>query len=125
MSRKQPLSQVVGVMDYYSSRRESATNSRKAPTSFGEIRQMFQNAMDTGTEVIVESSEINNMNSVRLVIDYVGDRWCKGYKEQRYYNEIIRIPHTISYAEVYASTHEVDRTKAKTKLFFRGDNPFV
>lgn len=100
------------------------TEGHYVPPAFLGIQSMFTQAKERGLEVLVESSEINNMDSVSLVIDYIGERWCRGYEQKRYFGEIVKVPHTISYADVYVNSHEADRTKAKTKIFFRGDNPF-
>lgn len=124
MSRKQPFNVAIDAINHYRGKSTLVDVSYYTPPAFVDIREMFTEAKNKGTEVLVESSEINNMDSVSIVIDYIGDRWCRGYEEKRYFGEIIRIPHTISYADVYVNSHETDRTKAKTKIFFRGENPF-
>lgn len=123
MSKRQPLNKAIDAINHYRGR-VAPVNTSYTPPSFVGIRDMFQQAKNNGVEVIVESSEINNMDSVRLTLDYIGDRWCSGYELKEYWGELIKIPRTIHYSEVYVSSHEVDRSKVKTKIYFRGDNPF-
>lgn len=123
MSRLHTATQTIDALNHYRGK-TAPVNMAYTPNAFVGIRTMFQEAKDKGVQVIIESSEINNMDSVRLTIDYIGDRWCSGYETKWYGGEEVKIPRSIHYSEIYVSTHEPDSSKVKTKLFFRGDNPF-
>lgn len=94
-------------------------------TSYQPIKDKFQLAKDTQTPILIQTTGITGASSVVVTLDYVGDYFCKGTSEKRVLGDFIRIPYTISYAEVYAgSGNEKDKIKPKTRIFFKGDNPF-
>lgn len=114
---------VVDAVGYYNSR-QCHTVHRGTPSAFLSIKEKLQEAKNKGIDVLMQTTELGNMDSVRLTIDYVGDRWCRGYEEKRYYGEIIRIPYTISYTEIYVMGQNENPNKSRVQLFFRGENPF-
>lgn len=114
---------VVDAVGYYNSRK-CYTESRGAPSPFLDIKNRLQEAKDNGVEILMQVTELGNMDAVRLKLDYIGDRWCSGYEEKRYYNNIIRIPYTINYTELYVNGQGDNPYKSRTQIFFRGDNPF-
>lgn len=123
MSRHQPLNRAIDAINHY---RERTTHMSLGPTpsAFQSIRDTFQHAMDNNIQVLVENSEMSNMDSVRITLDYVGERWCRGYEEKRHFGEVIQVPCTIQYSEVYVNSQELDKTKVRTRIFFKGDNPY-
>lgn len=102
-------------------RGNSAPNS--LPREYKQVRELFIEARDKQTPVLVENSEFRAPYSVTMKVEYVGDRWCMG--KVRYYNAGVEIyvPYTIHYADVFSSD-KVSSAARNMTIIFKGRNPF-
>lgn len=126
MGNKSTLVDTMQALDYYRAVLSGQDNlgSRSNKKSLATLRKVFETAKENKTEILIEDSEVGNATSVLVTLDYVGDTWCKGYEVKRYYGEEIRIPHVISYADVFVNSHNYNRNQSKKRVLFKGENPF-
>lgn len=95
------------------------------PPALVTIHERFVKAMEEGTEVLIENSELSSAHSVVVKIEYVGGRWCLGYQTIQFYSETVKVPYTIHFTDVYG-INESERRKSsrQVKIIFKGENPF-
>lgn len=99
----------------------------KAPTSlpreYQKIRDIFKKAKEDNRLVMVENAEFRSAYSVKMKLEYVGDRWCMGKVRYVTPQGEIYVPYTIHYSDMVAS--ESPSTVAKNMtIIFKGENPF-
>lgn len=88
---------------------------------FKQIKEKFQKALDNNTPILIENADLNLTHSVVIELDYVGDRWCRGYTTYHRADGSVKVPYTISYSEVYIG----HGTQGKnSNIIFKGDNPY-
>ena len=84
-----------------------------------EVKKRLQQAKDDNEWVIVEDIDYGIINSVRVKIIYIGDRWAVGEKIVYNGDEAYHVKHTINYTSVIGAGGE------RVNLIFGGDNSFV
>ena len=99
------------------------SNPKAAVREFIDIKPKFQYAMDHNIPILIESSDLNLTQSVVVVLDYVGERWCKGYVTYHRVDGDSQVPYTISYADVYTLNDPQSKSK-NLKIIFQGDTPY-
>lgn len=93
------------------------------PREYLKIKENFMKAMEEGTPILVENNEFRHPTSVKIKLEYVGDRWCMGRVRHLRMGKEIFIPHTINYSDMY-SEGTVGAAAKNLKIIFKGGNPF-
>lgn len=90
------------------------------PKEFVEIKERFMEAESKRTPILIERSALNLTQSIVIELEYVGDKWCMGRTTYHRNGGEIKVPYTISYADLYTTDPSVNTPK----IIFKGDNPF-
>lgn len=94
------------------------------PPALINIRERFMKALEDGTEILIENSELSSAHSVVIKLAHVAGRWCLGYQTILYYGEEVKVPHTIHFTDVYGvNESERRRSSRQVKIIFKGENP--
>lgn len=109
----------MGIVSLVDEARETDT-IRATPKEFVNIKQKFQEVMDKRTPIIIESSALNLTQSIKIELEYVGDRWCMGRSTYYRYGKEEKVPYTISYADLYITDPAINTPK----IIVKGANPF-
>lgn len=95
------------------------------PPALIDIRKRFERAMEEGTDILIENAELSSAHAVVIKISHVAGRWCMGYQEILYFGEIVKVPYTIHFTDVYGINESERRKNSRqVKIIFKGENPF-
>lgn len=90
------------------------------PKEFVDIKKRFLDAKDNNTPILIERSTLSLAQSIVIELRYIGDRWCMGTTKYYRYGEVVEVPYTISYVDLYTT----DPTVNTPNIVFKGANPF-
>lgn len=90
---------------------------------YGRIKRLFQKIKEEGRRVLYEDSTFPATFSVVIEVDYVGDRWCKGYTTYYRLGEEVKVPYTIHYSDVLCAG-KPNSPLSGVKIIQEGENPF-
>lgn len=80
-------------------------------------------AKEEGTPILVENNEFRHPSSIKMKLEYVGDRWCTGRVRYIRAGKEVFIPYTINYSDMYSKGTSGAAAK-NLKIIFKGGNPF-
>ena len=95
----------------------------RLPREYQKIKEHFQKAKEDGKLIILENNEFRSAYSVKMKLEYIGDRWCMGRVRYVTPQGEIYVPYTIHYSDMVASDSPTAVAKNMT-IIFKGENPF-
>lgn len=119
MHKTQTVNELLEVMATREEEIRPTFRTASVPVVLEPIRQQFIEAMEKGTSILIENSELNAVHSVAIKLSYIGERWCLGYETLHHLGQEIKIPYTVHYTDLYTN-----KESGKIKVIFEGENPF-
>lgn len=98
--------------------------SSDIPEAYKPIKDMFVKIKEEKEELLLENTELGYMYSVVMVIDFVGDRWCKGRVRYHRVEGDTYAPYTIHYSDIYTAKYKNTVSK-NIKIYVKGENPYA
>ena len=102
---------------------ETTTYRGNTPREYLKIKESFQKAMEEGRPILVENNEFRHPYSIKMHLEYVGDRWCMGRVRYVRADGDVYIPYTINYSDMY-SEGTAGAAAKNLRIIFKGGNPF-
>lgn len=93
------------------------------PYEYQRIKQMFEEAKDNDTEILLENTELSSTYSVVLKLTYVGNYFCVGQVRYHRIDKTEYVPYSIHYSDIHSSKYKNSVSK-NTKVTFKGANPY-
>lgn len=102
--------------------RKSLENSHTlevVPEPYKAIARKFKEVKELGQSVIVEEGGFPHTDSTVMYIENIADRWVGGYSYLRHEGNLVKVPKTIHYSDIY-----INDKSHKIKIVFEGANPY-
>ena len=84
--------------------------------NFRKIKAKLMQAKEDKEPILIENGELNAGHADVVTLDYVGERWCKGYALVEDDGLLVKIPYTIPYTDLY-----VRKDQSKLRITFKGE----
>lgn len=99
---------------------ENSNSLEVTPEPYKAIAERFKEVKENGESVIVEEGGFPHTDSIVMYIEHITDRWVMGYSYLRHEGELVRVPKTIHYSDIY-----INDKSHKIKIIFEGANPYA